>query len=273
MQGFVNAEVKVRARDAEAASPSPPSNHPTFISLSELDRSPPLPSSSMPRTPGMTIALATPALSQAVLPDLPNIVTDLPRNGLFEAATTANRTVPGLPESPTGTVGTRTPIARTGGDYFSLPPSVSSTPDLALSPAVGSKSPEVLVGSPAPGGTLMGRLRLLGKGSKRPTTGDLAEALPTVTAAAPAPEIVSLPVLADVRCTDARIDRSERLRSSNSTKSSPPSSPSPSRRVPSLRHRSSTTRPTWPSSSLRRPQTRPLGPSPTEDWSGRLVTI
>jgi WD repeat-containing protein 48 len=192
VQGFINAEVKVRARDAEAASPSPPSNHPTFISLSELDRSPPLPSSSMPRTPGMTIALATPALSRAVLPDLPNIVTDLPRNGLFESAPSTDRSLSSMPESPTGTVGTRTPIARTGGDYFSLPPSVTSTPDLALSPSIAPKSPEV-VGSPTPGGTLMGRLRLLGKGSKRPTTGDPDATLPAVTATVTAPEIVSPP--------------------------------------------------------------------------------
>lgn len=152
--------------------------HPSFISLSDLSMPP---SSPRPvKTPGMTIALATPALRKAVLPDLlmsPELLATSPRNALWDLGAPPSPSVAGTPRvfdatAPGTPTGTKTPTGpRGGGDYFSLLPTATEPP----------KAGEAL---PTAGGTLMGRLRMLGKNSKRPTTGEVFDQGPVLESAA-----------------------------------------------------------------------------------------
>ncbi|KAM0745659.1 WD40 repeat-like protein [Meredithblackwellia eburnea MCA 4105] len=181
--GFIDVEMQHRAKQvakSPASTPQPPSTRamdpPRFISLADLGQ--PNTSPKTAKTPGMTIALATPAARKAVLPPLPlpSLATS-PRNALWDLAPIppspggpltprlADTTAPGTP------TGTKTPTgSRGGGDYFSLLPTQAPDPQPAPSVPLGSPSP-----MPTPGGTLMGRLRLLGKSSKRPSTGEVFE--------------------------------------------------------------------------------------------------
>ncbi|GAA5850251.1 hypothetical protein JCM8547_001061 [Rhodosporidiobolus lusitaniae] len=182
--GFVEAEMALRVPDAK---PPAPAQSALFgaattpgdgISLSSLAFPSTTPSlrAKGPRTPGMTIALATPAAKKAVLPAL-SIPPTSPRFGASELQP--------IPQSPMGTApltpreGGQTPtLERPEGDYFSLRPLPSDNASSApiASPSIGTASPAPTPGLatplPTPGGTgtLMGRLKLLGKGSKRSTT-------------------------------------------------------------------------------------------------------
>lgn len=171
-----------------------PDSAPNFISLSGLSAPPPLSPATL-KSPGMTIALATPALKKALLPSVPLPPPGVsPRGALFDLAS--------IPQSPGGTpkpfesaasrqgggtpTGLRTPVAGRGeGDYFSLPPTAPTEP----SPVGGqtnslpARTPTGLPApTPTPGGTLMGRLRGLGKNPKRPT---VETDLPTLASTAP----------------------------------------------------------------------------------------
>ncbi|GAA6061678.1 hypothetical protein JCM10212_005970 [Sporobolomyces blumeae] len=191
--GFIEAEMALRVPNSppppETAlfGASPPNGAPTFISLSGIS-TPASPRARGPRTPGMTIALATPAIKKAVLPDVPGLTS--PRAGQSELAP--------IPQSPAAlpsqhgvatpsASGARTPTTdRPDGDYFSLVPasaephSVSSnaplpsTSSLATTRGVDHPSAPSPIATPnlapAPSGTLMGRLKMLGKGSKRANT-------------------------------------------------------------------------------------------------------
>ncbi|GAA6023731.1 hypothetical protein JCM10207_000238 [Rhodosporidiobolus poonsookiae] len=190
--GFVEAEMALRVPEA-GLPPSAlfgTSNAPSQISLAGLS-TPSSPRARGPRTPGMTIALATPAMKKAVLPDLPALsLSTSPRIGHTELAP--------IPQSPLGTTpfatqdGGKTPtMERPEGDYFSLRPTTTEAPTSAsiASPSFASKdfgnaspapTPGLTTPLPTPGGTgtLMGRLRLLGKGSKKSTAAE-APALTT----------------------------------------------------------------------------------------------
>lgn len=98
----------------------------------------------------MTIALATPALSRAVIPELPSPVETPMRSPLFPSSEIS--TTPGF-MTPSAS-GARTPTAasRAEGDYFSLPP--TTTVDSVAAPVA------------TPSGTLMGRFKFLGKSKK-----------------------------------------------------------------------------------------------------------
>ncbi|KAL8278770.1 hypothetical protein RQP46_008839 [Phenoliferia psychrophenolica] len=172
--GFIEAEMQLRAPHMHATPTQSNGNsnnrsagdHPRFISLSDLGATPSSPRAL--KTPGMTIALATPALRKAVLSPLPSSPTILmtPRNALWDLPAVSGSPIgtPRLfdPKQPgTPTDGTRTPTGSKGGtDYFSLLPTSAEPP----------KKGEDL---PTAGGTLMGRLRMIGKSSKRPTTGEV----------------------------------------------------------------------------------------------------
>ncbi|GAA5835256.1 hypothetical protein JCM11251_006661 [Rhodosporidiobolus azoricus] len=178
--GFVEAEMALRVPEA---GPPPSSvlfgpgapEAPNFISLPDV-AIPSSPRARAPRTPGMTIALATPAAKKAVLPDLP--LATSPRFGSTELQP--------VPQSPL-TTGSATPwtaprdggktptLERPEGDYFSLRPTLNDPPTSAplASPtgaaASASPTPALAAPLPTPGGTgtLMGRLKLLGKGSRK----------------------------------------------------------------------------------------------------------
>ncbi|GAA6032860.1 hypothetical protein JCM8097_000833 [Rhodosporidiobolus ruineniae] len=177
--GFVEAEMAQRMPNASPpptqsalfGADGPANPAPAFISLAGLSS----PRAKGPRTPGMTIALATPAIKRAVLPDLPTASATSPRFGTSELQP--------IPQSPLVTdgalaTGGKTPtMERPEGDYFSLRPTVTEAPSSApiASPSAASASPAPTPGLstplPTPGGngTLMGRLKMLGKGSKRST--------------------------------------------------------------------------------------------------------
>lgn len=149
----------------------------------------------------MTIALATPALKKALLPDLPMPPAMSPRNGIWDLAP--------IPQSPGGTPrpfesvasrtavtpgGVRTPTSRAGeGDYFSLPPTAPAEPSPTTSQA------PLPTPTPKNEGTIMGRLRMLGKNSKRPTT-DVD--LPTLASPATEPEVVEVSLHRSVRMSE-----------------------------------------------------------------------
>ncbi|KAK4699804.1 WD repeat-containing protein 48, partial [Phenoliferia sp. Uapishka_3] len=178
--GFIRAEMQSRTPATPTSRPTSlrsTSTHPKFISLSDLD-APVSPPRAL-KTPGMTIALATPALRRAVLPTLtPLDTTASPRSNLFNFE--APLSSPGLggqtprwsdttaPPTPTAGNGTKTPTGARGGgmDYFSIPTVTSDN-----SGASGASTAPL----PSAGGTLMGRLRGLGKSSKRPATGEVFE--------------------------------------------------------------------------------------------------
>ncbi|BGP04746.1 hypothetical protein JCM10049v2_000548 [Rhodotorula toruloides] len=181
--GFIEAEMALRAptgapppsalfgNDAPLGDTTPT---PSFIPLPSVT-SPPTALPKGSRTPGMTIALATPATKRAVLPDLPPLAIPptSPRNHGAELEP--------IPQSPfvqtPVPAGGRTPtLDRPEGDYFSLRPSVppdSATSAPLASPTMSSRTSEpptpnaTSVPLPTPGGTLMGRLRFLGKNSKK----------------------------------------------------------------------------------------------------------
>ncbi|GAA5887701.1 hypothetical protein JCM6882_001502 [Rhodosporidiobolus microsporus] len=178
--GFVEAEMALRVPEAGPPAPSAlfgaaVGEAPSFISLSDI-ATPASPRARAPRTPGMTIALATPAIKKAVLPDLPSATS--PRFGSTELQP--------IPQSPLPTAGAtpwtaprdggKTPtLERPEGDYFSLRPTANDPPTSAplASPSttVSSAGPTPALTAaaplPTPGGTLMGRLKFLGKGSKK----------------------------------------------------------------------------------------------------------
>ncbi|BGP44760.1 hypothetical protein JCM10450v2_000574 [Rhodotorula kratochvilovae] len=187
--GFVEAEMAARVPNAVL----PPSalfgteqedGAPGFISLAGL----PPPSTAPlrakgPRTPGMTIALATPALKKAVLPDLPALSTTSPRFGTTELAPIPQSPMVQTPMTALVTpAGGKTPtLERPEGDYFSLrpaPPEPLASPSLtSASSASATRSNDAVTPTannnaplPTPGGTLMGRLRAFGKNSKKAST-------------------------------------------------------------------------------------------------------
>ncbi|GJN91586.1 hypothetical protein Rhopal_004609-T1 [Rhodotorula paludigena] len=200
--GFVEAEMALRVPEAGQQSPQPqqPSalfgnnqaGPPAFISLADLASPGASSRAKGPRTPGMTIALATPALKKAVLPDLPPPVATAtsPRFGNTELAP--------IPQSPAGQTplashaalpaGGKTPtLERPDGDYFSLQP---TAPDPLVSPGGALASPTMRAAEPptptgttaplpTPGGTLMGRLRAFGKTSKKASNAPEAQSLAT----------------------------------------------------------------------------------------------
>ncbi|KAK4058019.1 hypothetical protein OIO90_000758 [Microbotryomycetes sp. JL221] len=194
---WVEAEMELRTGGgtplaSTGTNSSVRSTHPSFISLSDLNPGAPMSPSSL-KSPGMTIALATPALKRAKLPDLPMPAPTSPRNGAWDLSP--------IPQSPggtprpfeaiasrTGAVGTggatpeaRTPVLGRGDDYFSLPtisggtpqsPAPAQTPSLATSNTPGAESGSNVTsnaGGGGGGGRFMGRFKMLGKGSKRPT--------------------------------------------------------------------------------------------------------
>ncbi|GAA5905207.1 uncharacterized protein JCM6883_006320 [Sporobolomyces salmoneus] len=211
--GFIEAEMALRVPDAtpppESAlfgAGSPSTSVPNFISLSGIS-SPASPRLRGPRTPGMTIALATPAIKRAVLPDMPGGLGS-PRAGQSDLAPIPGSPA-GYPGGPLTPNGTRTPtLERPDHDYFSLVPSqpdphqsgssnapLPSTTSLATTPR-GIEPP--LNPSPLPTptatpgtGTLMGRLKMLGKGSKRSTT---ATELPTIATTITQPVVDDRPI-------------------------------------------------------------------------------
>ena len=200
--GFVEAELELRAgggtpvaAKAQALPGRPPP--PSFISLSDLDAPAPAPARPGQKTPGMTIGLATPAPSKVALPEIPKeLAYEAPRNEHWNAAeraepgTAASTPKPhgtpfGLggmtgfaPVSAPGSPGTRTPTLGGGhgngngnvADYFSLPPTEGpATTALAKGPdGKPSPLPTPSAGVASSGGGMMGRLRNLGKASKRP---------------------------------------------------------------------------------------------------------
>lgn len=193
VQGFIDAEMDLRSGEQALSSNSLDRDAaPTFISLSGLDQPTSLSRPAL-KTPGMTIALATPALRPAMLPDLPP-PTSSPQPTIFfqTPAPQSPLDTPrlqgshGRPMTPSGAATPTT--SRAGGDYFSLLPTTDTSTSLA-SPLRGNEP--TLTPSPAPPTSplptpgLMGRFRLLGKGSKRPVTGDASDVPPPLSAAAP----------------------------------------------------------------------------------------
>ncbi|GAA5914203.1 hypothetical protein JCM8208_001517 [Rhodotorula glutinis] len=201
--GFIEAEMAARVPNTIP----PPSalfgteqreGAPAFISLAGL----PTPSSTAPlrakgpRTPGMTIALATPALKKAVLPDLPTAAGASPRFGNTELAPIPQSPLAQTPMAALATPsGGRTPtLDRPEGDYFSLRPAQpeplsplnlplatpSSTTRTNEPPTPTATSPAL----PAQGGTIMGRLRAFGKNSKKASTAPESQPLATPVAQA-----------------------------------------------------------------------------------------
>ncbi|KAM0793263.1 hypothetical protein ACM66B_000725 [Microbotryomycetes sp. NB124-2] len=200
---WIEAEMELRTGGGTPmAGQQAKSQQPNFISLSGLDTSTPMSPSSL-KSPGMTIALATPALKRAKLPDLPMPVPTSPRGGGWDLSP--------IPQSPGGTpkpfepiagrVGggatpeARTPVLGRGDDYFSLPTSgaPAQSPLPAQTPSMGSGSlpapvtPAAGDGSTAAtnnaggGNKFMGRLKMLGKSSKRPTIDtDVSSASPVI---------------------------------------------------------------------------------------------
>lgn len=188
---------------------SPPNSTPNFISLSGIS-STASPRVRGPRTPGMTIALATPAIKRAVLPDMPGGLSS-PRAGQSDLAP-----IPGSPAvdpynaGPLTPNGARTPTHdRPDHDYFSLVPTqpeqssastsapLPSTTSLATTRGTDPASnpsplptPTMTPGAPT-GGTLMGRLKMLGKGSKRTTT---SSELPTIATTITQPIVDDRPI-------------------------------------------------------------------------------
>ncbi|GAA5958591.1 hypothetical protein JCM21900_003989 [Sporobolomyces salmonicolor] len=189
--GFVEAEMATRVTNTPpqgtALFGSDPTDAPSFISLSGLPSPPTSPRARAPRTPGMTIALATPALNKAaVLPDLPTSPSSTalgtsPRFGLSELAPIPQSPAAAtpIPNALTPVGGGKTPtMDRVEGDYFSLRPAFNEQP--ASAPLATTTSAATMKGGeqvsspsllPTPGGgTFMGRLKLRGKGSKRSVT-------------------------------------------------------------------------------------------------------
>ncbi|SCV71380.1 BQ2448_2968 [Microbotryum intermedium] len=168
---FIEAEMELRAG---SRTPVPHSRRvngvPNFISLSGLATAV-TPGAMGLKTPGMTIALATPALNPVVLPpnapsfassspvavrshDLETIPQS-PTPHVFDAGDFARNSVtPGLIKTPAAN-------GRVDNDYFSLPTSPNDS--TTASPVISSPSGPL----PTPGGSLMGRLRNLGKASKK----------------------------------------------------------------------------------------------------------
>ncbi|GAA5883735.1 hypothetical protein JCM3774_001666 [Rhodotorula dairenensis] len=196
--GFIEAEMSQRMPGAHSnASGSTSSvdeiSSMGYVSLS--DGPPPMsPRARMPRTPGMTIALATPATKRAVLPDMPTGVASMvsPRFGQTELAP--------IPQSPAAytpmalqvsMVGGKTPTReRPEGDYFSLRPSLppDSASNAPASPTTTSRTsePPTPGGTHAPlptpgGGNFMGRLRMLGKNQKKNSADVQPITTPTVS--------------------------------------------------------------------------------------------
>ncbi|GAA5976777.1 hypothetical protein JCM11641_000868 [Rhodosporidiobolus odoratus] len=183
--GFVEAEMALRAPSASPAAPSAlfgaaGPQTPQYISLATISI-PTSPRLRGPRTPGMTVALASPAVKRAVLPELL-----MPASPKFPSSEL--QPIPQSPAMPTPLTprqGGLTPtLERPQGDYFSLLPIASEAPASAplASPTYNTKPhdpagtgfaappPGLSTPLPAQGGTLMGRLKMLGKGSKRPST-------------------------------------------------------------------------------------------------------
>ena len=197
--GFIEAEMAARVPNTIP----PPSalfgteqreGAPAFISLAGL----PTPSSSAaplrakgPRTPGMTIALATPALKKAVLPDLPTAAGASPRFGNTELAPIPQSPLAQTPMAALATPsGGRTPtLDRPEGDYFSLRPaqpeplSPLNLPLATPSSTIRTNEPPTPTATspalPAQGGTIMGRLRAFGKNSKKASTAPESQPLAT----------------------------------------------------------------------------------------------
>ncbi|GAA5947003.1 hypothetical protein JCM3765_002113 [Sporobolomyces pararoseus] len=210
--GFVEAEMALRVPN----SPPPPegalfgngapsTSTPNFISLSGVS-SMASPRVRGPRTPGMTIALATPAIKRAVLPDMPGGLGS-PRAGQSELAP-----IPGSPAGPLTPNGALTPTHdRPENDYFSLVPALAeqqsassnaplpSTTSLATTRGTDPASNPSPLPTPtatpgitgASGGTLMGRLKMLGKGSKRANT---STELPTIATTITQPIVDDRPI-------------------------------------------------------------------------------
>ncbi|BGP12717.1 hypothetical protein JCM10213_008855 [Rhodosporidiobolus nylandii] len=205
--GFVEAEMAHRLPDAGP----PPS---ALFGTADADAAPPLSLSLQalatpsvrakgPRTPGMTIALATPAVKKAVLPSLP-VQSTSPSRAASDLLPIPQSPLESTLLTPRDEAGGKTPtLERPEGDYFSLRPIPSDAPLSApvtlppFSPAGAAKPSDPMVSAspapipglptplPTPGGTLMGRLKMLGKGSKRPSA---APETPTLaTPAAPTP--------------------------------------------------------------------------------------
>lgn len=187
--GFIEAEMSQRMPGSSAVSTSNGASTDDITSMGyvSLSDGPPMmsPRARGPRTPGMTIALATPAAKRAVLPDLPAGVASLmsPRFGQTELAP--------IPQSPvtytpmpmagmTNAAGGKTPTReRPEADYFSLRPSgpTDSAPNMPASPTMSSRASEPptpgATNAPLPtpgGGNFMGRLRMLGKNQKKGST-------------------------------------------------------------------------------------------------------
>lgn len=161
--GFVEAEMSLRVPDSRPPPPPPSALFGTAPVSDELfSLTAPQPRAKPARTLGMTISLATPAVKKAVLPSLP---PSSPRFGNSELQT--------IPQSPmltgplTPRAGGNTPtMERQEGDYFS-----SRSPSIEQANSVPLLSPSAAP-TPLPGGsgTLMGRLKFLGKGTKKPNS-------------------------------------------------------------------------------------------------------
>ncbi|KDE04039.1 hypothetical protein MVLG_05540 [Microbotryum lychnidis-dioicae p1A1 Lamole] len=168
---FIEAELELRAGGRTPVPHSRRANGvPNFISLSGLATAM-TPAPTRLKTPGMTIALATPALNPVVIPahappsfnsspiairshDLETIPQS-PTPHVFDAGDFARNSVtPGLAKTPAAN-------GRGENDYFSLP-TAPNDPTTASPVILSSPGP-----LPTPGGSLMGRLRNLGKASKK----------------------------------------------------------------------------------------------------------
>ncbi|GAA5922447.1 uncharacterized protein JCM15063_003305 [Sporobolomyces koalae] len=201
--GFIEAEMALRVPNSPPPPESAlfgaaiPTSTPNFISLAGVPP-PQTPRTRGPRTPGMTIALATPAMKKALLPDMPGLAS--PRAGQSELAP-----IPGSPAGPlTPTAnGSRTPtFDRPEADYFSLVPATNdhqapsnaplpSTSSMATTRGSENASPLPTPTAPPGTGTLMGRLKMLGKGTKRSTT---ATEIPTIAATVVQPVVDDRPI-------------------------------------------------------------------------------
>lgn len=290
--GFVEAEMAARVPN----SVPPPSalfgteqrdGAPAFISLAGLPPPPATPLRAKgPRTPGMTIALATPALKKAVLPDLPTAAGTSPRFGNTELAPIPQSPLAQTPMAALATPsGGKTPtLERPEGDYFSLRPAQPeplSPLNVPLStPGTGARGNEPstpTATSPSlptqQGGTIMGRLRAFGKNSKKASTAPESVPLATPVQHAVPADVRSASffpsLLRALTVVSPNLCRTARSRSSSSKPSSTRSLRTRSRRARSSTRRASTTTRTWPSSCRRRRATP--GASSTAASSARAT--
>lgn len=176
-EGFVQAEAYARSRGETNGVPTRRSiEAPRFISLAGLNESP---DPSNRRTPGMTIALATPAPNQA-LPSAPHSpVSPLTPHSL-------QTPIPRPSPPSTNVMGTASPSLQIGtspDDYFSLSSTAPETKN--STPSEPSVTP-----LPTPGGGLMGRFGF-GK-LKKATKEEVNEAPVPSTSDTETPDIVRL---------------------------------------------------------------------------------